>query len=242
MSITWETPSWAERKQPETQTHRFREMGVPALGAIAGAAAVAGLVFMFYHPAPRPVVPAEQPAAEQPAAERAMPESVAPVQASILPAGPAELPAGSARFTVARPASASADSPVPFAAPAAEKIDPAGTASLVPVAETEQQVAALESELAAEGASGFAAPAADAAPVAVEVAVAEPGMAPARTTKWVNMRASPDNDAEVIEVVPYDAEIMAEQNCPSWCSVVHEGKQGYIYKDFLARPDGQSQG
>ncbi|MFZ2103272.1 MAG: hypothetical protein WAU86_22185, partial [Oricola sp.] len=154
----------------------------------------------------------------------------------------AELPAGSARFTVTRPASASADSPVPFAAPAPENVDPVGTASLVPVAETEQQVVALESELAAEGAAGFAVPAAIPAPVAVEVAIAEPGMAPARTTKWVNMRASPDNDAEVLEVVPYDAEIMAEENCPSWCSVVHDGRQGYIYKDFLVRPDGQVQG
>ena len=58
----------------------------------------------------------------------------------------------------------------------------------------------------------------------------------AKSTKWVNMRASNDMSAEKLLVVPRDAEIRADPNCRHWCRVVHDGRLGYVYRTFIRFP------
>jgi len=61
-----------------------------------------------------------------------------------------------------------------------------------------------------------------------------PVLGTARVTQFVNLRARPSDDAEVLLVVPADAEIQAATGC-NWCEVVYDGKQGFIYKSFIRR-------
>ena len=58
------------------------------------------------------------------------------------------------------------------------------------------------------------------------------GMRPATVTSAVNLRAGPDNDAEVVKVLPERAAIQAEADC-GWCRVSHDGTTGYVYKSFI---------
>jgi hypothetical protein len=107
----------------------------------------------------------------------------------------------------------------------------------VEVAESEDQVTEIEIRLAKEGAEHFEIPeeqetvAAIAAPAAPE---ASADLRTVLTTKWVNLRAGPDNDAAVVAVVPARAEIRAETGCRHWCEAVYDGNRGYIYKTFLS--------
>jgi len=55
----------------------------------------------------------------------------------------------------------------------------------------------------------------------------------ATTNNYVNLRAGPSDDAEVLMVVPANATIEAETDC-NWCSVAYDGRQGYIYRTFIA--------
>ncbi|MEM6462148.1 MAG: SH3 domain-containing protein [Pseudomonadota bacterium] len=52
-------------------------------------------------------------------------------------------------------------------------------------------------------------------------------------TKYVNMRAAPEKDAQVLTVVPAEQEIMVEPNCRHWCSAVYKDQRGYIYRTFF---------
>lgn len=132
----------------------------------------------------------------------------------------------------------------------------------VPVADTEDQVVALEARMERvsayfvqpDGSAVVSAYASDQAGSAsasaarreVATAVVKPAAQPAPakatglqdavTTKWVNMHAGPDNDAQVVTVVPANASIKAPASCKFWCEVEFKGQHGYIYKDFVARP------
>lgn len=67
---------------------------------------------------------------------------------------------------------------------------------------------------------------------------AEPEVAsnlqPATTAQYVNMRAGPADDADVITVVPANAAIEAETDC-RWCEVSYNGQKGYIFQSFITR-------
>lgn len=104
-------------------------------------------------------------------------------------------------------------------------------ASTVPVAETEEEILALEAIQRGEVEQDVGQPS-DERTAAIEE---EPAarLLPARTTQYVNLRAAPDDDSEVIEVVPALASIEAEGGC-NWCAVSHEGRRGYIYKTFIS--------
>lgn len=75
--------------------------------------------------------------------------------------------------------------------------------------------------------------------VAVEAADPEGGVAVAivtTVTTWVNMRAGPDNGEPVVMVVSPETPVSVRA-CDYWCSVTVNGRDGYIFKDFLlARP------
>ncbi|MGV8841372.1 MAG: SH3 domain-containing protein [Bauldia sp.] len=51
-------------------------------------------------------------------------------------------------------------------------------------------------------------------------------------TTWVNMRAGPDNGEPVVMVVAPDTPV-AVRACDYWCSVAVDGRNGYIFRDFL---------
>ena len=112
----------------------------------------------------------------------------------------------------------------------------------VAVADSDEEASRLEQLMAEESAP----PAADALPAASvddpTAPVADDGtlLSPARAAKYVNLRASPDNEGAVLAVVPASAEILAEENCAHWCTVVHDGRRGYVYKSFIERPGAVS--
>jgi hypothetical protein len=112
-----------------------------------------------------------------------------------------------------------------------------GSAVLVPpvaVAETEDEVAVLEEIQRREVEADVGLPSGEAtASIGQEVA---PSMRAAIATNYVNMRAGPDDDAEVLVVVPALAEIEAEEDC-NWCAVVFDGREGYIYRSFISYAD-----
>jgi len=75
--------------------------------------------------------------------------------------------------------------------------------------------------------------------VAPEAVDPEGGVAVAivtTVTTWVNMRAGPDNGEPVVMVVSPDTPVSVRA-CDLWCSVTVNGRDGYIFQDFLvARP------
>ncbi len=72
------------------------------------------------------------------------------------------------------------------------------------------------------------------APVQTASSVITPGNA--QVTTAVKMRAGPDNDAEVVKVVPGNGSIDVI-SCKIWCKVSFDGKEGYIFKRFV-KQDG----
>ena len=70
----------------------------------------------------------------------------------------------------------------------------------------------------------------DAAPTALNSAVGPAALA--RVTTYVNMRDAPDNDGEVITVIPAEADVDLV-GCEIWCEVVYDGQQGWVYEDFV---------
>lgn len=76
------------------------------------------------------------------------------------------------------------------------------------------------------------------APTETAAAPAQPTAAePAATrdapvTTHVNLRAKPENDSEVLTVVPAGKEV-AVVDCGNWCEVRYDGRQGFIHKRFV---------
>jgi hypothetical protein len=57
-------------------------------------------------------------------------------------------------------------------------------------------------------------------------------MRTARTTRAVNLRSGPRDQAKVLLVVPHRAELRVFA-CEGWCEVEYDGTRGFIYKRFL---------
>lgn len=190
-----------------------------ALTAVGGVALVVAFGMLFglqSRQAARDVPEAASPASiGQPALAAARPAEEAasltalpaPPPAPIPAAGPALLPAGAA---TPDPGSTAA---IPRLLPA----EPAAPEADVAVAETDDEIAALEEIQAEENRDDLGGNA---------------QMRPATVTSAVNLRAGPDNDAEVVKVLPDGAEIEAEDGC-RWCRVAHDGVSGYVYRNFI---------
>ena len=56
-----------------------------------------------------------------------------------------------------------------------------------------------------------------------------------QTAKYVNLRAGPDNEADVLAIVPAKTQLLAENNCTHWCAAIYQGQKGYIYKSFFLK-------
>lgn len=114
---------------------------------------------------------------------------------------------------------------------------------VVEIAETVAEVEALEAIQQREVEADLAAPSPEGesmAPSTEATSAIPPATvprAPAVTTKWVNLRAGPSDDAEVLLVVPALETVQAETGC-DWCAVSYDGRDGYIYKTLLSYEDG----
>ncbi|MBX9465643.1 MAG: hypothetical protein KL840_22185 [Aquamicrobium sp.] len=101
----------------------------------------------------------------------------------------------------------------------------------VPVAESEDEVAQLEAIQRREVEADVGVPSEE--ETASIGPIGTSSMQQATTTRYVNMRSGPADDAEVLLVVPALEKIEAETDC-DWCSVRYDGRTGYIYKTFLS--------
>lgn len=239
MSIVWEEGAGSRKPGNRQQGSVFDSpagtVSVVALFALAAVILAVAALWPQAGPVAQTAKAADVPANVAAGVAETPPEPVAPTAERIAvaePTAPAEqpLPEGSARFALDTPTHAAIARNVLAKnwRPAGTRglgIDAANTASIEPaagvaVAESEADVVKMEAEMAAAGSNEFDMPAA-------------PDMVAGRALKWVNMRAAPGNDAEVITVVPYDAALMAEKDCPHWCAVTYDGRQGYIYKSLI---------
>lgn len=108
---------------------------------------------------------------------------------------------------------------------------------IVPVAETEDEIAALEeaqrSALVAELAPSSPGDTPSAQPgTTASVQPQSTPKRPAIARRYVNLRAAPNDDADVLLVVPALAEIEAQDDC-RWCEVTYDGRIGYIFTNFI---------
>ena len=101
-------------------------------------------------------------------------------------------------------------------------------APVVAVAETAEELLALEAIQQREVEADLAEPSAE-----TTAAVSTVSKVAAKATAWVNLRAGPSDDAEVLMVVPALAAIEAEAAC-NWCAVSYDGREGFIYKTFIS--------
>jgi hypothetical protein len=125
------------------------------------------------------------------------------------------------------------DNTLTSAIPAGETPDTAQVA----IAESQAEIAELEDRMARGGGGAFALASAggEAGPTAPEEAngLARQGI----VTSFVNLRAGPDNDATILQVVPEGAMVAVLDHCPNWCAVDHEGVRGFIYGQYIDRDE-----
>lgn len=75
------------------------------------------------------------------------------------------------------------------------------------------------------------------APAPEPARVESSGAAPtgtARITAGANMRAAGRKGSRIIGTVPGNATVQLV-SCDIWCEVVHNGRRGFVYKDFVSR-------
>jgi hypothetical protein len=118
----------------------------------------------------------------------------------------------------------------------------------VEVAETADEVAMLEASVAASEATrpeaAFVVPEPDDTASVEGSALDEPqleqepadGLRAATTSGYVNFRTGPSNDAATIEILAAGVAIEASDDCPHFCRVRHNGRNGYIYRSYIAFP------
>lgn len=110
---------------------------------------------------------------------------------------------------------------------------PAAGSAQVPVAESDEDVLALEEMQRQENAMLIAALGENGAGYAAT------GSVRATVSAYVNLRDAPSNDSNVITIVPANAEIESSEECPlQWCEVTYEGQPGYIYQGYVQHAGG----
>jgi hypothetical protein len=124
-------------------------------------------------------------------------------------------------------------SSIPPARPGGEALAPQ-----VEIAETDEEIAALEAIQRQEVEADVGAPSDEWTGSLGATEAPSTPRGSATTTRWVNMRSGPSDDAEVLMVVPALEEIEAETGC-DWCAVTYDGRDGFIYKTFLSYAEGE---
>ena len=116
----------------------------------------------------------------------------------------------------------------------------AGPAREVVVAESAEEVAALEEAVALRQEerpdAAFVAETTTTGPAAADAGAGD--LLEATTTEWVNFRRGPSNDAATIEVVAGGTAVRSQPlaECVHFCAVEIDGERGYIYKAFIEFP------
>lgn len=110
----------------------------------------------------------------------------------------------------------------------------------VDIAESEDDVVALEEKMNSGVASAYAPEEVEEEPIR-PAGISAPSfntsdLVPARATKWVNMRAKNNKYAAKLMVVPQNAEIRSDPSCQHWCRVAYDGKLGYVYRTYIRFP------
>ncbi len=243
---------------PSPNPKRFVTLTFVAIISVAAGAALGATMYRLDLRTPkeaaaerRPVVPAvaketaEAASTNQKTVIAVKTAAVKPLANPPVVTAAAALPAGSDRFgALAQQSPPVTTAPLVNHLRKTAKVDGERTGSIVPqpepvdIAETEAQIIELEQKLTAEGAEHFKVPAEsiqEKAPVEAirEKAPVDPGLRKRQIAEYVNLRAGPDNDAEVLAIVPAKAEIMAQDNCRHWCAAVYQGQKGFIYKTFF---------
>jgi len=103
----------------------------------------------------------------------------------------------------------------------------AESGAVVAVAESDVEVAALENRLASQNRDVFA--------VTDDDVAGASASGQGIVTSYVNMRAAPENDADILKVLPERATVAIVDDCPNWCEVEHEGVRGFVFGSFLDR-------
>lgn len=219
-----ETPFLSPLSQQSSHPVSFSERLPSALAPIAftivGGLALVVVIASLLHTAD---IEAQAPAQQEPAATIAQTAAVQP------PPPPAQELAAAAEATISDEVVTVQAAPDPAATGSILSAIPTGNALLpsVEVAETEAEIAALESNQRARGHD-----ASDSATGQTAIGTAD-NLRNATTTGHVNMRSGPSDEAEVLAVVPARTRIQAEADC-NWCATVYEGRSGYVYKSFLS--------
>lgn len=219
-----ETPFLSPLSQQSSHPVSFSERLPSALAPIAftivGGLALVVVIASLLHTAD---IEAQAPAQREPAATIAQTAAVQPAMP------PAREPAAAAEATISDEGATVQTAPDPAATGSILSAIPTGNALLpsVEVAETEAEIAALESNQRARGHA-----ASDSAAGQTAIGTSD-NLRSATTTGHVNMRSGPSDEAEVLAVVPARTRIQAEADC-NWCATVYEGRSGYVYKSFLS--------
>ncbi|SFI55049.1 SH3 domain-containing protein [Aerobium aerolatum] len=219
-----ETPFLSPLSQQSSPPISFSERLPSALAPIAftivGGLALVVVIASLLHTAD---IEAQAPAQQEPAATIAQTASVQPATP------PAQEPAAVTEATISDEGATVQAAPDPAATGSILSAIPTGNALLpsVEVAETEAEIAALESNQRARGHD-----ASDSTSGQTAIGTAD-NLRNATTTGHVNMRSGPSDEAEVLAVVPARTRIQAEADC-NWCATVYEGRSGYVYKSFLS--------
>lgn len=61
--------------------------------------------------------------------------------------------------------------------------------------------------------------------------------APVTTTSRLNLRAEPNTDSEILEVLPSDTDLSPVESDGEWFQVSYNGQTGYISSDYVSAPD-----
>lgn len=227
-----ETPFLSPLSQQSSHPIFFSERLPSALAPIAftivGGLALVVVIASLLHTAD---IEAQAPVPQEPAATIAQTASVQPAPAALSapPPPPAQEPAAVTEATISNEGMPVQAAPDPAATGSILSAIPTGNALLpsVEVAETEAEIAALESNQRTRGHD-----ASDSSTEQTTIGTAD-NLRSATTTGHVNMRSGPSDEAEVLAVVPARTRIQAEADC-NWCATVYEGRSGYVYKSFLS--------
>ncbi len=105
---------------------------------------------------------------------------------------------------------------------------------IIDIAETEADTIDIEIKMAALNVEHFRLPT-----KSIAVASRPPAdLRKGQTTKFANLRAGPDNDAQVLEIIPAKSTILAEEDCVHWCRAVYLGQEGFVYKTLIIHSAG----
>ncbi|MCB1496241.1 MAG: SH3 domain-containing protein [Bauldia sp.] len=115
--------------------------------------------------------------------------------------------------------------------PAARRVEQPGWEAASPFFEDSEPPQVLSYAPVERAAPARRAPAGN---TSATVPAANKGAGTGRVNTAVNMRSGPDNNAAVVAVLAAGTAVKIEK-CDYWCTVVADGKRGYVFRKFVGR-------